>query len=92
LRRAGARNTGAAFGLWFVHFARLAFRPSALFCIFTGSKRLGFRRGFPATFPNRRKIPANLLVYFHNGNNISKLLGYSKKNLQLFFKRKMALL
>ena len=84
LRPAGARYTGRAFVLLF-RFARLAFRPSAFFCIFAGSLRLGFRRGVSATLSNLRKIPAQLLVYFHNEHNIAKPLGYCKKIMQLFF-------
>jgi hypothetical protein len=81
LRRAGARNTGTAFCLWFVHFARPAFRPAALFCIITGCERLGFGTDLAALAPKLRQIPANLLVYFHIADTIPKRNGYCNKNL-----------
>jgi hypothetical protein len=87
LRRASVTSTDAAFILLFVHFARPAFRPSAFFCIFTGCLRFGFRSGFATLAAYLRKIPANLLVYFHNGHNIPKPLGYYKENLQLFSRK-----
>jgi hypothetical protein len=84
LRRASAETLTRLFVLWFVHFARPAFRPSAFFGILTGSLRLGFRSGFATRAANLRKKPANLLVYFHVEYNITKLLGYYKQKMQLF--------
>lgn len=90
LRRAGARNTGTAFCLSF-RFARLALRPTALFGIFTGSLRFGFRTDLATLAPKLRQIPANLLIYFHNETTIPKRIGYYNKNLQLFFLGKIKL-
>jgi hypothetical protein len=86
----GARNTSAAFVLLFFcfRFARLAFRPAAFFCVFAGGLRFGFGSSVAAPSANLRKIPAQLLVYFHNGDNITKPLGYFKRKTKLFIAAK----